>query len=83
MRKTVDINEKIAVRAYFAWQNGSIASAEANWLEAEAIEIALAERRATAATKAAEPRKANRIIKAPIAALATKRRPAASLSTAH
>ena len=57
MKKTIDIREKIAVRAYFAWLAGSTAGAEADWLAAEAIERAYAERRAAAAKKAAETRK--------------------------
>ena len=58
MKKTTTIREKIALRAYYAWLNGSPASAGANWLDAEAIETALAERRAAAATKAAATRRA-------------------------
>ena len=58
MRTTNDIRERIAVRAYFAWQSSSTGSAETNWLQAEAIETELAERRAAAATKAAATRRA-------------------------
>ena len=64
MKKTIDIREKIAVRAYYAWLNGSTATAETNWLKAEQIEQADAERRAAAARKAVETRKA-KLEKAP------------------
>ena len=53
MKRSVDIRERIAVRAYYAWLAGSIAGAAADWLAAEAIETALTERRVAAAAKAA------------------------------
>ena len=84
MKKTIDIREKIAVRAYFAWLNGSPGSAETHWLEAEAIEQAYAERRAAAAKKAAETRKAKASMKAPAEMLvAAKRKPAGRRPIAH
>ena len=79
--KTTDIRERIAVRAYFAWLAGSTAGAGSDWLEAEAIEIAYAERRAAAAAKAAATRRAR--AKAPAEMLvAVKRRPTIQ-QTAH
>ena len=71
MRKTITIQDRIAVRAYFAWLNGSTRSAEANWLEAEQIEQAYAERRAASARKAAETRKA----RSPVTTMALASRP--------
>ena len=65
MKKTTDIRERIAVRAYFVWLAGSTASAKTHWLEAEAIETAYAERRAAAATKGAATRLANAMLKPP------------------
>ena len=84
MKKTIDIREKIAVRAYYAWINGSIDGHEADWLAAEAIELAYAERRAASAKKAADTRRANAAIKAPAEMLvATKRKLAGRSPTAH
>ena len=58
MKKIADIRERIAIRAYFVWLAGSTAGAAADWLEAEAIETALAERRTASAVKAAATRRA-------------------------
>ena len=82
MKKTTDIRVRIAVRAYFAWQNGSTASAEADWLAAEAIERAYTERRAAAAKKAATTRKAMAIAPAEMLVVA-KSRPSIRRITAH
>ena len=73
MKKTITIRERIAVRAYYAWLNGSPASAETNWLDAEAIENALAERRAAAAQKAAVTRSAKTKLPAEMLVAATRR----------
>ncbi len=93
MKTTTTIRERIAVRAYYAWQNGSTASADTNWLEAEAIELAYAERRAATARKAAETRKVNAMLAvpkgakpalvAPILTIATTRRPSVRRAAAH
>lgn len=82
MKKTTTMRERIAVRAYFAWLAGSMAGAETDWLEAEAVEIVLAERRRAAATKAAASRRAK--AKAPAEMLVNlTRRPVICRPTAH
>ena len=84
MKKTTDIRERIAVRAYYAWLNGSTDTAETNWLAAEAIETAYAERRASSAKKAAETRKTKLTAKAPAEMLvAVKGRSVSQRLTAH
>ena len=84
MKTTITIRERIAVRAYFAWLDGSIAGHEADWIASEAIEIAYAERRAAAAKKAADTRRAKAASKAPAEMLvATKRKTAGRRPTAH
>ena len=81
MKKTTDIRERIAVHAYYAWLAGSTAGADADWLAAEAIEIAYAERRVASAVKAAATRRAK--TKAPAEMLvAAKGRPTVR-PTAH
>ena len=83
MKTTTAIRERVAVRAYLAWLNGSTAGAEIDWHEAEQIEQAYAERRAAAARKAADTRRAKSAIKAPaemlvaVKRLAGERRPIA------
>ena len=82
MKKTTTIRERIALRAYFAWLNGSPASTDTNWLEAEAIETALAERRAAAAQKAAVTRSAKTKVPAEML-VAVKSRSFGRRMTAH
>ena len=84
MKKNITIRERIAVRAYFAWQNGSTAGADTDWIAAEQIEQAYAERRATAAQKAAATRRAKAATNVPAEMLVAAKRPAAGRRpTAH
>lgn len=82
MRKTaVNILERTEIRAFYLWLAGAPGDAADHWLEAEAIETALAERRAVAASKAAATRRSK--TKAPAEMLVAAKSQQKGSLTAH
>ena len=60
MRKPTDLENRIRVRAYYAWLSAprpDLVQPVANWLAAEKIELALLAKRQSAARKGAETKR--------------------------